>query len=669
MSRAGIDWYVHRLSLMTAGEIVWRVSQAIGARVERLLPARVTVTVRPAAAHLPGWPVPEGAAVTAHVEQAEAILAGCVELFGEPVRVGFTDTDWNRDPLSGLCLPLSSGKTDYLRSAAFTAALRTLWEVNRHYQFVALAQGYALTGERRFRDGALALVDSWLKACPYPRGPNWVSALEHGIRLMNWYLGARLLGLAVSEMPRQWLESIYLHCRFIDRNRSRYSSANNHLIGEMAGLFVAASAWPFWPESTKWREEARRVLESEARLQVHEDGVGREQAVGYQIFVLHFLILAGLAAELHDRPFGREYWSVVRSMIGFLRSIADCRGRLPDIGDSDEGMGFMLSPQARMQRLEDLLELDDFWSGKNSGRPTGSSAAAWLAAAFPRPANWPQGQVPRRRVFPQGGYFVLGSDFGSPREVLLVFDAGPLGYLSIAAHGHADCLSFVLSIAGRRVLVDPGTYCYHQDRRWRDYFRSTAAHNTVRVDGEDQSVMGGPFMWLHKAAPKVLSWNLDAPVQRIRAQHDGYRRLRDGVIHVREARLDCAARRLEVEDTLQCSGAHVVERFWHLDPECAVRRTDDASSVLIETGSLRIELFCGDGELKVLRGSLAPRAGWVSPRFGTLRETTTIVATSAIRGTTRLVTRFQWSLSGRDESEKGEEEGVIEAFSHTVTAA
>jgi len=665
VSRAGIDWYVRRLSLMSAGEIVWRVSQAIGDRVERLRPARVSVTVRSAAAHLPGWPVPEGVDVAAHVAQAEAVLAGRVELFGEPVSVGFPDADWNRDPVSGLRLPLSSWKNDYLRSASFVAALRTLWEVNRHYQFVALAQGYALTGERRFREAALALVDSWIESCPYPRGPNWVSALEHGIRLLNWYLGARLLRLAVSEMPRRWLESIYLHCRFIDRNRSRFSSANNHLIGEMAGLYVAANAWPFWPESAKWREEARRVLESEARLQVHEDGVGREQTVGYQIFVLHFLILTGLVGELHDRPFTREYWSIVRSMIGFLRAIADCRGRLPDFGDCDEGMGFMLSPQARARRLQDLLELDDYWSDRAPGCPTGSSAAAWLATAFPRPVNWPREEWPRARAFPQGGYFVLGRDLGSPREVLLVFDAGPLGYLSIAAHGHADCLSFVLSIGGRRVLVDPGTYCYHRDWKWRDYFRSTAAHNTVRVDGENQSEIGGPFMWLHKAAPRLISLSLDSPVQRIRAQHDGYRRLRDGVIHERDVRLDCGNRELEVRDTLQCNGAHVVERFWHLDPECEVRRMDDASSILIETGNLRIELACSDGELRILRGSLEPRAGWISPRFGDLRETTTIVATSVIRGTTRLVTRFRWTVSGQDTSRREEE--VVETLSRSVS--
>ena len=78
---------------------------------------------------------------------------------------------------------------------------------------------------------------------------------------------------------------------------------------------------------------------------------------------------------------------------------------------------------------------------------------------------------------------MLGNRFGRSDEVLLVADAAPLPFLSIAAHGHADCLSFVLSLGGVQVLVDPGTYCYHSDPKWREYFKGTSAHNTVRVDG------------------------------------------------------------------------------------------------------------------------------------------------------------------------------------------
>ena len=94
---------------------------------------------------------------------------------------------------------------------------------------------------------------------------------------------------------------------------------------------------------------------------------------------------------------------------------------------------------------------------------------------------------------------MLGSRFGTRDELRIVADAGPLGYLSIAAHGHADALAFTLSAHGQELLIDPGTYAYHTEREWRDWFRGTAAHNTVTLDDENQSVIGGNFMWLQRA--------------------------------------------------------------------------------------------------------------------------------------------------------------------------
>ena len=100
-----------------------------------------------------------------------------------------------------------------------------------------------------------------------------------------------------------------------------------------------------------------------------------------------------------------------------------------------------------------------------------------------------------------GGYYILGDRLDEADETKLIMDAGPLGFLSIAAHGHADCLSLLLSVSGKELLVDPGTYCYHTEREWRDYFRGTAAHNTVRVDGIDQSQIAGAFLGPRKRKP------------------------------------------------------------------------------------------------------------------------------------------------------------------------
>src|SRR5206468_10779111 len=115
-------------------------------------------------------------------------------------------------------------------------------------------------------------------------------------------------------------------------------------------------------------------------------------------------------------------------------------------------------------------------------------------------------RLPIRQAFPDGGYYILGCDFETENEIRMVADAGPLGYRTIAAHGHADALAFTLSLGGLEFLIDPGTYAYHGGGEWRAYFRGTAAHNTLRIDGVDQSLPGGEFMWVKQARERCDTW-------------------------------------------------------------------------------------------------------------------------------------------------------------------
>ena len=142
-------------------------------------------------------------------------------------------------------------------------------------------------------------------------------------------------------------------------------------------------------------------------------------------------------------------------------------------------------------------------------------------------------RLPIRQAFPEGGYYILGCDFETENEIRLIADAGPVGYLSIAAHGHADALAFTLSVGGMEFLIDPGTYAYHTQSRWRWYFRGTIAHNTVCVDGKDQSQSGGNFMWMKKARAGCSLWSSTAESDVFAGWHDGYTRLADPVTHRR----------------------------------------------------------------------------------------------------------------------------------------
>jgi hypothetical protein len=330
-------------------------------------------------------------------------------------------------------------------------------------------------------------------------------------------------------------------------------------------------------------------------------------------------------------------------MIGFVRAIKDAGGNMPNVGDLDDGMVFMLTPDARERRISNLQGLDQAFSGQQPGLLSDDSGASWLQSGFSVPRNWPaERDGEHRRAFAGGGYFVLGHQFGKQDEVSVVFDVAPLGYLSIAAHGHADRLSFVLSLGGVPVLIDPGTYCFHSDSNWRDYFRSTAAHNTARIDGIDQSEMAGPFMWTRKARPIVEVQEFSDTSQRVRARNEGYRGLSDPVVHTRDIRVDGQAGVISVIDERAARSAHAIERFWHFADDCVVQIVGDAK-IIAESRKTIVEFqFSGADRVTLSRGCNAPQSAWVSHRFGGRSSTSTAAILSHCRSAASLSTTIAW---------------------------
>ena len=650
-----ILWRVNRLRCMTPAEVGHRVLRLARAHAERLGFSGAVPRAEIAALPQPWIGVPPGVDAGAVLAAADRIAAGRLDVFalrdadlGDPPR-------WNRDPKTGVEAPLAFGKLLDYRDARLVGDIKYLWEPNRHLQLVTLAQAYALSGEFRWFAALRDQLDSWFAACPDGRGPNWASALEAAIRLINWAIAWQLLGGAGSPVFREaagadfrarWLDGVYRHARFVAGNFSLYSSANNHLLGEASGLFIAALAWPHWPRARGWAREAKAILEREALLQNAPDGVNREQAVSYQQFSLDFLLLPLLAGRAAGVAFSRAYEARIEAMLEYLASIMDAGGNVPMIGDADDGYVVKLAQARAFCPYRSLLATGAVLFGRPEFKAKAlalDDKTRWLlrnraeerfAAIDAGPAV-----LPVRRAFPEGGYRILGGDFETAREIRLVVDCGPLGYTRIAAHGHADALAFTLSVGGLEFLVDPGTYAYHTQGRWRQYFRGTSAHNTLRVDGESQSRPGGSFMWLAKAEARCDAWDPSPERDVFEGRHDGYRRLADPVVHRRRIVLEKRERRILVDDRVEARGAHRVETFFHCHEACAVEAVPGGFALRRDGATVTL-LFPGAGvsDTRVLRGSVDPIGGWVSRRFDDKAPTATIVRRAATAGDAALRT-------------------------------
>jgi hypothetical protein len=648
------SWYLNRLRAMSAGEVGARVLRQVRFGLERAGALRADRPPSPSA-----WPPSEPMSAApptqesaVYVEAANRVLEGRFDFFGETFHLGH-EVRWNVDPKTGTTAPLVFGKTMNYRDSRLVGDIKYLWELNRHLETVTLAQAYAVSGDVRYLEHLRRLLLSWIEQCPYLKGANWCSSLELGIRLINWQLAYRIAGGARSPLfageegklfAELWLRSIYQHVHFVMGHLSGHSSANNHLIGELAGAYVAAATWPCWPQMSRWRTRAQALLLAQAEAQTHEDGVNREQAVSYQQFVMYFLLVAGLASRSTPAPFPVSYWRTFRRMTTFVDALLDVGGNVPMIGDADDGIVFALVPRDRFDPFRELLAVSGrlFASARWRERAIGhDSTARWLCeGTVPLGEDEdPGSKTPTK--FEAGGYYVLGHRLGEEDETRLIVDAGPLGYLSIAAHGHADCLSLLLSAGGKEFLIDPGTYCYHTQREWRDYFRGTAAHNTVRVDGSDQSEISGPFMWSEKAVPRVLAYETTPTRDRFRASHSGYRRLEDPVVHTREIIFDKEHGTIEVVDEIECAGSHRIERFWHFSEQCSVESS--GAHVVATNGDARLTLDVDapSAGCRLMRGDTQPIGGWISRRFGHKQPTTTVVFTQDVRGAVSMRTRLR----------------------------
>ena len=636
---------------MTPLEVGHRLLRELQARAERTgLLARRGVPAPELAADAPAWiGRPHGIDAAPCLAAADRIAEGWLDVFAlRGVDIG-SPPRWNRDPKTGVEAPLAFGKTLDYRDADLVGDIKYLWEPNRHLHLVTLAQAWSLSGQAKYGEALREQLESWFLACPCPYGPNWASALEPAIRLINWAVAWQLLGglngngfLAQNrDFADRWLDSIYEHVRFIRGWFSRHSSANNHLIGEAAAVFIASLTWPYWREAREWRRSAKAILEREALAQNAPDGVNREQAVAYQQFVLDFLLLCLLAGKANGEWFSPAYESRLEAMLDFLASIMDCAGNVPMIGDADDGHVVRLSENTNVYRS--LLATGAVLFGRGDFKLKSGGLddkTRWLlgegADARFAAVDTEKTRLPPRQQFAEGGYYILGCEFETAKEIRIVADAGPLGYRSIAAHGHADALSFTLSAGGLEFLVDPGTYAYHTQARWRSYFRGTAAHNTLRIDGRDQSEPGGNFMWLKKARAGCSLWLSSAHKDTFEGWHDGYLRLEDPVKHRRLIELDKNARRVVVEDTLEMEDEHEIELMFHCGEGCTLEPAGAGGFVVAQDGlSLRIVLPAG-GEAAVYRGSLSPIYGWVSRRFDRRHPAPTIVWRARRAGNTAL---------------------------------
>lgn len=478
--------------------------------------------------------------------------------YGNPI-------DWHLDAVHGKRAPCKIfHKVRYLDFAEVGDS-KVTWELNRHQHLVTLAKAYRLTGNPRYADELLLQWRHWQADNPYPVGINWASSLEVSFRSLSWIWTYYLLnGLpALPDFRGEWLRSLALHGRHIERYLSTYFSPNTHLLGEGVGLFFLGVLCPELAAAERWKALGWEIVVREAERQVQADGFHFEQSTYYHVYALDFFLHSAVLASANNIPIPKSLEDTLERMLTAL-SLLGRAGSLPRFGDDDGGRVF--DPQRnRSRHLFDPLATGAILFQRGDYK--------FAAANLREETIWLLGLEGARRwdhleatplamesaALPAAGFYLLTA---SQPPAQLVLQAGPQGTQS-GGHGHAGALSVCLQSRGRSLLLDPGTFEYVADNGNRDLFRGTAMHNTLRVDGANQSETATPFSWKKLTRSKAEQWIQSQDFDLAVASHGGYQRLVSPVIHRRWV-LSLKNGMFLVRDVVEGEGKHQLDISWHL---------------------------------------------------------------------------------------------------------
>lgn len=607
-----LSWYVNRLRNMSPGEVAHRVVEK---RRKLSSKGRHESWARFAqqSDDIPRIPGLNEVILQASPAVREALDRTCAALLDgrfsalgvewpkRPADALFPVEVWRLDPVSGLSWP---GADAYCFDIAYRHEKRLgdvkyVWEFNRLQFLQPLAAKLALDDDADARRAIEAAIESWHRAHPPFRGLVWNSGIELALRAISLLVVSSICGSHLSpDTMRRIREILAAHAFWLTRFPSRFSSANNHLIAEAAGEYLIGIAMPDLAGSDTMAAKARKTLETEIEKQILPDGVPAEQSPTYGAFSIEFALLAALTARNLGEPFGPVFETRLIAFANWLAATSS-NGIAPAFCDDDEGRVIAIcEPEPRYPAS--IANAAMAYLGTPS--PVSAAEPHQRDAIFGEAAEGDARTASGLTTFPDGGYSVLdGARFK------LVMDHGPLGYLSIAAHGHADALSVLLSIDGEPVLVDPGTYLYHSGGAWRDWFRSTRAHNTLTIAGADQSVMSGAFNWSHKANAHLV----EASDTALLAEHDGYAK-RLGATHRRRVRVTNDGLRIEDEVSGRPQLAELVYQF---APGLDIRVDGAAATIFRDDAPIAV-FTLPDANLEIATGEDRFDGGWVSPSFG-----------------------------------------------------
>lgn len=710
---ADIKWYINRLRAMSLSEVKWRIGQKRLENAERkafenrnrAVSERVFYQGKEDLIfHMEKLCLPTDCGTG----QNGNVCDGRKKQTTIPLLGGFDyqqyKTDWHAGFQTEKKWPLEFSHDLQYKQRDDIGDARTNWELNRHFQFALLACRYYVSKDEAYLKELEMLFTDWNQKNPFLTGISWTSVMEAAIRDINWIYALGFLQKSLDREEKIYSQSekregaplkkeiqeetkrnivarlcegfrhgiVNMSC-YIAGHYSRYSSANNHVIVEAAALGLAGIVM----DCEEWQEEAFFILKREIPRQNYRDGVNKEVSLHYQSFFMEAVGLLTLVWQKNGRQIPMAWRDILTNMSRYLKNCQGAYGECVVFGDDDEGKILDVTGKER-NHYEYVLQLMSLILPERYTEAITEETLCFLTEGREREKvrQKPLYEGLACICYEEGGVSVLRD---KNRTVLIGIDHGALGFGSIAAHGHADALSFQMYLEGKPLFADAGTYIYHTDLESRNAFRRTINHNTVTIDGKDQSEMLGAFLWGKRAETVLLEHNLqvggretvykerenterkglewetgngsESEAKAVEAYHNGY----EPVIHRRKFIFDENGS-LQIQDRL--AGAEKALKFqvnFLLGPDCIIERTgnfcrengSDGKDTAGEVFNKCMEIVCGSYRIMLeakAAGELAINIAeaYISFGYGIRKKTKQIQIKGTTEKETEIVTKIRW---------------------------
>lgn len=560
------------------------------------------------------------------IEDAEAICRHEFDLLGSGSPFWGNPIDWHLDPVSGYRWPKKFFfELKRARNGPHGSDIKIPWELSRMQHLPTLGKAYRLTTDERYAREIVEQITHWMDDNPCPYGVNWTCPMDVAIRIMNiiWaYLLIENAGSVTNGFRTRLVNSIFQHGQFILFNLERgvrddgSITNGNHYLANIVGLLHLGLLCPGFKMAETWRRIGTTALVEEMSRQVHPDGWNFESSVSYHRLVLEMFTAGALLCSVNGVTLPDNFWARLERMFEFVMFISRPDGKVPQVGDADDGRLYILSNYGNWDRndFRYLLSVGAvlFNRGDMKAHSGGfSEDAFWLlgpsgVTAFDGlKAN---GKELGSKAFPDSGLYVMRQG-----DSYLLACCSKVGTNGLGNHKHNDLLSFELYAGDKAFIIDPGTYVYTRNPDCRNLFRSTSYHNTVVIDRQEQNNFDPSrlFSMNDDSTLIVHRWTSTPETDRLTVEHTGYTRFTHPVYHRRTFLFDKEAHRCEITDYLTGFGDHIADWFIHFDHGIEIEPVGECMFYTRSPGS-NIALMVHSGITLEFRIA----DGWVSRKYG-----------------------------------------------------